>query len=157
MKRSNKGVTVLEFALILPCLFLFIFGIMEFGYLFFVQHTLEMATREGARLALVGGTVDDGGGHQLDRANSIAKIIRDKVKVAVRPSDVSISIYPLNADYGAPKDSLSTLDAGLAGGYMRVRTRYTHRFMTPVLGNLIQTIQGQLVLQAQATYRNEMF
>jgi len=156
MKKQSKGVTVLEFALVLPLLFLLVFGIMEFGYLFFVQHTLEMATREGARLALVGGTITEGG-NQLNRVASVVATIRAKASIAVPPGDVEISIYPVFPDssYSDPVGWQTTQNAGLSGSYMRVRTRYTHHFMTPVLGNFFTA--GNMVVQAQATYRNELF
>ncbi len=51
----------MEFALTLPIFIILVIGIIEFGWYFFVQHTLQYATREGMRLALVGRTLTDGG------------------------------------------------------------------------------------------------
>ena len=48
----------MEFALTLPVFFILVIGIIEFGWYFFVQHTLQYATREGMRLALVGRTLN---------------------------------------------------------------------------------------------------
>jgi len=47
--RDERGASALEFALIAPAFFLFIFGIIEFGLLFWtqigLQHGAEMAAR----------------------------------------------------------------------------------------------------------------
>lgn len=44
---------IVEFAVLLPILLTIVFGIIEFGYMFFVRQTLINAAREGARLAVV--------------------------------------------------------------------------------------------------------
>jgi hypothetical protein len=38
---------------------------------------------------------------------------------------------------------------------MRVRTRYTYSFLTPLIGAFFTG--GASIIQAEATYRNEMF
>ena len=79
-------------------------GIVDFGRYFFVQHTLQYATREGTRLALVGGTLTDSSGNPLSRQQSIVQMIKDNVSMAVNPNDVNIYVYPLNADYSDPSN-----------------------------------------------------
>lgn len=50
IERSRKrGAEVLEMALMMPILLLLIFGMIEFGYFFYLQHNLQAAAREGAR------------------------------------------------------------------------------------------------------------
>ena len=61
--KGCRGATLVEFAMVLPVFVLLLFGIIEFGRYFFVQHTLQFATREGTRLALVGGTLADANGN----------------------------------------------------------------------------------------------
>jgi len=54
MKLDNdKGAALVELAIILPLLFLIVFGICEFGWAMYVKNTLGNAAREGARLAAV--------------------------------------------------------------------------------------------------------
>ena len=55
VKRSNRGNSVIEFALILPILLMVLFGITEFGRAFMTSNVLYTACREGARLAVVTG------------------------------------------------------------------------------------------------------
>jgi Flp pilus assembly protein TadG len=49
--RSESGASMVEFAIILPILFLFLFGIIDFGRALFQYNNLTNAAREGARFA----------------------------------------------------------------------------------------------------------
>ena len=57
--RNENGAAAVEFALIASILFLFVFGIIEFGRLFSELEVLNSAAREGARVAAVRGTADE--------------------------------------------------------------------------------------------------
>ncbi len=69
MKRRNgkklvgwvrRGTAVVELAVVSPLMFAMLFGIIEFGWLFTVQHTMVNASREGARLGVLrGATVEE--------------------------------------------------------------------------------------------------
>lgn len=54
-KKRSRGQSLVEFALIAPIFFLIIFGILEGGRLVWTYHTLNNATREGLRYAMVRG------------------------------------------------------------------------------------------------------
>ena len=149
-KVHQKGTTALEFALVLPVFLTLVLGVVDFGMYFFVQHTVQYATREGARFALVGKSIGE-----LDRESSIVEIIKDNASLAVDPNGLSISIFPLTDSYGDPDNSQDMQDAGNPGAIMRVRTKYTHDFLTPVIGAFFSN--GNIVVQAEATYKNEHF
>lgn len=51
--RGDRGVALVEFAIIAPLLFLLIFGIMEFGWTFYQLNDVRQGAREAARLAAV--------------------------------------------------------------------------------------------------------
>ena len=56
MKKNNRrGAVVVEFALMLPLLFLFLFGCYEICRANIVMHTCESAAYEGARAGIVPG------------------------------------------------------------------------------------------------------
>ena len=57
--RSNRGQTMVEFALVLPVLCLVIFGIIQCGVLYNNYITLTDATRVGARKAAVSRQTTD--------------------------------------------------------------------------------------------------
>ncbi len=46
--RFRRGNAVLEMALVLPILLLLAFGMVEFGYFFYVKNNLQGAAREGS-------------------------------------------------------------------------------------------------------------
>lgn len=52
--RDERGAAVVEFALVLPLLILFTFGIIEFGRAYSAKIELTAAVREGARAAALG-------------------------------------------------------------------------------------------------------
>jgi Flp pilus assembly protein TadG len=49
----EDGVVALEFVILFPLFMLILVGILEFGHLFYVRHTLTNASREGARAAVM--------------------------------------------------------------------------------------------------------
>ncbi len=51
----RRGNAVLDMALVMPVLLYLAFGTVEFGYYFYVKHTMQGAAREGARAAIVSG------------------------------------------------------------------------------------------------------
>jgi Flp pilus assembly protein TadG len=153
--RNSRGAAITELALVLPMFLILLFSIVDFGIYSFAQHTLQFATREGVRLALVGRTLTDPSGSQMTRVASIIKTIDDCATVAVDPTQLQISVYPVNPDYTDPTDWQSTQDAGGPGSYMRVRTRYQYKFITPLIAVLFPG--GKIQITAQSTYRNERF
>lgn len=50
---DSDGAAMVEFAIIAPLLFALIFGIIDFGRVFFLYNNLTNAAREGARLGAV--------------------------------------------------------------------------------------------------------
>ncbi len=60
--KSERGATLIEFAIVVSLLFLLIFGIIEFGWILFSYITLTAAVREGVRMVVVSehtGETDD--------------------------------------------------------------------------------------------------
>ena len=55
MRRRRRGQALVEFALVAPWFFLILFGIIEAGRFMLYYETLNNATREGARYAIVNG------------------------------------------------------------------------------------------------------
>ncbi len=151
--RMERGGTMVEFALTLPVFIILVVGIIEFGWCFFVQHTLQYATREGMRLALVGRTLTDASGNVMNPLASIIYTIRQEASLAVNPDSVLISIYPVGNNFSDPTNWENTQTAGNRGDYMRVRTRVVHTFFTPLIGAFFPG--GQMTIQAEGTYRNE--
>lgn len=54
-RRASRAQALAEFALVVPWFFILFFGIIEAGRFIFYYETLNHATREGARYAIVNG------------------------------------------------------------------------------------------------------
>ena len=52
-----RGAAVVELAVVLPLLLTLVFGIIEFGWIFMVRETLVNASREGCRVAVLQGSI----------------------------------------------------------------------------------------------------
>ena len=162
--RTDRGASAVEFALTLPVFIILFIGIIEFGWYFFVQHTIQYATREGMRLALVGRTLPGPGGNPMTREASIIQTIRNNAALAVNPARVTVYIYPVTSasayqdpanwqDYGSEEGNPN---AGGTDDYRRVRSTYDHRFFTPLIGSFFGS-GNTVTIRAEGTYRNERF
>ena len=58
--ESERGSVAVEFALLVPVLFLILFGIINFGVLMYNQAVITNAAREGARWAAIHTTATSG-------------------------------------------------------------------------------------------------
>lgn len=50
---KSRAAAIVEFAVLAPVLITILFGILEYGYMFFVRQTLVNAAREGCRMAVL--------------------------------------------------------------------------------------------------------
>ena len=56
LRRHRRGASIVEFAVVAPIFFLFVFGMIEFGRMLMVQQLITNAAREGARVAILPGS-----------------------------------------------------------------------------------------------------
>ena len=85
--RDQRGVASLEFALVLPLLVLLVFGIMEYGWIFFRMHELSSTVRDAARVAVRPDTTDLG--------------VRQRARSMMDAYGMGDSGYTLNIDPGS--------------------------------------------------------
>src|SRR5207237_1129384 len=57
-RRRHAGGALLEMVLVLPVLLMVSFGIVDYGYFFFVKSTVQSAAQAGARAAIASGAID---------------------------------------------------------------------------------------------------
>jgi hypothetical protein len=125
--KSNRGQTMIEFALIIVLLFILIMGIMEFGIILYDKAILTDACREGARAGVV------------FRADSNTFAYNPLTEAEIR---TVIDNYVQNRllTFGEPFDPATDVIINLdptRGGELDVRVNFTYRFLSlPYLGNM---------------------
>lgn len=95
-RRDERGAAVVEFALVLPVLVLFIFGIIEFGRAYSARIELTAAVREGARAVALGANSADA---QNATKNGAPGLDRDRITVT--PNSCTATPAPANASVSA--------------------------------------------------------
>lgn len=95
-RRREDGATVLEFGLVAPVMFLLVFGLIQYGYLFWSLTTASATAREAARQMIVG--------HDWD-----ACVLPRAVEHAENPA---VGDAPVQASYRLTDDAGATLSRG---------------------------------------------
>ena len=150
-RDGERGQTLVEFALILPVFILLLFGLFDLGRAVYAFNTISNASREGVRLAIVDQDCTFIRNQAAQRA----------VSLGVTASDVSVWVWdPSAANAGnfsaasaathrAPcGDATGTAECPqsttaaeiLLGCVIEVTVRYSYTAATPLIGNLVGTI-----------------
>jgi Flp pilus assembly protein TadG len=58
-RRAERGQGLVEFAIVIPVIALFMFGLLDLGRAVFTYNTVAQAARQAARMAIVDQTVDN--------------------------------------------------------------------------------------------------
>lgn len=127
---DQKGVAVVEFAIVLPLLLVIVFGIVEFGLLMYNKAIITNASREGARAGIVQGS---------------PRPIQSEIRAVV--TNYLNTVRPIT--FGGPGLATPTVaTANPSGGVqcsafgqdLIVGVKYTYRFL--VLPNVIALMNG---------------
>lgn len=94
--HSKRGSAAIEFAVILPIFLTLLFGMVEFGRVLSVQHVVNSAAREGARVASLPGT---------DNA-TVTSAVETELTNAGLPLD-SITFNPPDITQADPNDPIT--------------------------------------------------
>jgi Flp pilus assembly protein TadG len=141
---SRSGQSLVEFALVAPLFFLLVFGITDFGRLFFTQETLQFALREAGRYAVTGQHMPDlVNGGNLSRVASIKAIAQQKA-IGIDVSNISISSGGVANFAGNPGDTVV------------VSLTTNLRLITPMIGRFFGPNQTY-TFTVQTVFRNEPF
>ncbi len=84
---NEQGSATLEFAIVLPMLLMFLFGIIEFGRVMSVRSVLNSSAREGARVAILPGATNSDVLAKINQELSHAGLSYDDFEFT--PSDLS--------------------------------------------------------------------
>ena len=130
LRRGQQGSTVLAFALVMPVLLVLILGLVEMGYIFSAQATVDKAAQVGARFAVTGQGSLDGNRLELilSKTHDVADTLSggEGVTVSVRSwDDINAQGEPREGDPGQPCD------------LVEVEVLYVYSPVTPVIGSLL--------------------
>lgn len=123
---EERAAAMVEFAIVAPLLFVLIFGIIDFGRVFFLYNNLTNAAREGARLGAV-----------LPLAGSVAQI---QTATKARINDAGANAATVNVTYP------------VENGVTNVRVQIANYPFTPVTFLVLST---SINLNVTAAFRNE--
>ena len=84
-RKNERGTSMAEFAVVATFFFMLIFGIIEFGRLFYTLNALTDAARRGARYAVI---------HQAEVATDGAAHVAKCVRNVAMYGETNISAYP---------------------------------------------------------------
>ena len=98
--RGDSGASAVEFALILPVLFLLVFGIVDYGLLFNNSLAQRQGIRESARQGVVRNFTTTGCTSGTDLANLVCKT--DKTVGAIAGTAYSKVVVPSGWAKGSP-------------------------------------------------------
>jgi Flp pilus assembly protein TadG len=167
LRRERSGSAAVEFAVIAPVLFLFLFGTIETGVIYFAGTTLQNATDDAARLVRTGQasgfTVSQFKTQVCSEMTGFisASTCSASLQVDVRQySSFSTSSYPTvtNANGSLNAGNMSYPGALAPCQVVLVRTFYPWSIMTPLMQPLLQNMpNGQYLLSAAAAFRSEPY
>jgi Flp pilus assembly protein TadG len=139
MIKCQKGAAAVEFAIVAPLLFIILFGIIEFGLLFFDKAIITNASREGARYGILFNPTRPNAGEIQTRvltytANHLISF------GAGDPPTVDVTWSP----DGPPGDS---------GDALTVKVTYQYDFL--ILPNFINSLSNVSTINAVTVMRLE--
>ncbi len=112
-RNRTRGQALIEFALLAPFIFIFLFAIVDFGLAINNRVVVTNAAREAARYGATGATVAD---IQQAAVNHTDGLVTD-------PSSVEVKFYDTNGDGKL-----------LPGDSVAVKIPYTYDLVTPLGG-----------------------
>lgn len=99
-KRSRRGATTVEFAIVVPVFFLLLTAAFEFSRLNVIRHTADNAAYEAARTAMVPGAT---AAEAIAKANSIMAVVGARgARVTVTPSTLGPEVDTINVKIDVP-------------------------------------------------------
>lgn len=108
--KNQKGQAIVEFALVVPLLLIFIMAIIEFGFMFNAYLTISSASREAARVGAVGAS------------NTEVELMVINVASHLESSEIDVTITPSSRN---------------RGDMLRVTVEYDYQLITPIISNML--------------------
>lgn len=167
-RRSRRGSTAVEFALVAPVFFALLFAIIETALVFLAGQVLETVTQDSARMVMTGQAQTAGydqahfKSQVVCPAGSLANVLFDCVNgiyvdVQSYPAFASVAI---NSQIDATNTFINNMQysPGGPGDIVVVRLFYQWPLFVTGLGYNIANLSGsKRLLSATAAFRNEPY
>lgn len=150
--RRQDGVSALEMALVMPVFLLLLFGVIQIGLLMLTQSTLDIATRNAARL-IETGQVQNGAGVATFQASLCTVFSGGLFDCANLRWTVSSAATFTALSASATSPSSSSFNPGVAGSRVVVQVFYTQSLMLPLVADLLNSGNG-VVLSSTVAMQN---
>jgi Flp pilus assembly protein TadG len=166
--RSRSGSAAIEFAILAPILFYFLFGMIETGFIFFLDTTLQNATDDAGRLVRTGQAQ----GQNMSQTQFVAQICGEMTGILSLAKcegslQVDMRAYSNFSNIGYQSDTNANgslninnmqYQTGTACNVVIVRAYYPWSIMTPLMQPLLSNMpNGQFLLTAASAFRNEPY
>ena len=129
LRRTRQlGQSLAEFAIVVPIFLIVVFGVVDFSLGLRAWLTITNASREGARVLVLGQTC----ARVTNQTKTVAASLNPPVTVTITPSTCT----------------------GVTGDAMSVTVTYTYKSVTP-LGHFAQLLTGPITMSSTSTMRHE--
>ena len=143
--RARSGNSMVEFALVSPLFFLLVFGVLDYGRLFYIQETLQYAMRQAGRYAVTGQNM---GG---TRGAAITQVAENAAAGLINSGNInSVLITSVNSS-----GNTQTNNAGSSGQEMTITMVSNLKLITPGIAAFFPN--GTYTFTNSVTFRNEPF
>lgn len=150
--RNQRGNAVVEFALVAVIFFTLLTTVMEFGYMFWSNLTMQHAVREGARYSITGRTDLDPAPTKT-RYGAVMQRIRDTSVGQFERLNPQVRVHVVLSD--GTYQQLVGQTFGNPGQIVVISLDCTHDIIMPFVRPFFAN--GQYQFTVRATMRNEMF
>jgi len=167
-ENANSGVTALEFAIIAPIFFMFLFGIIETGAIFWGESTLFYATADTARMVRTGQITGTGVTASAIKTQ-ICSRVAGVITTANCTANLQVDLRSYGSFGGSGTPSVTNANGTLNAGAMTVqnttacqtvllRAYYPWTIMAPIMKPLLQTMPGGIhLMYSAAAFRTEPY
>lgn len=133
MRREvERGASLVEFALILPLLCLFLFGIIQWGIAFDKKQSINSAAREGARTAAI----------PTKTVNDIDAVVQSSFQTVTNNGPVTTEVW-LISNPAVKFTALQKPCEGAPGNTVVVRAIAQHTITIPFFGTVNKALEGE--------------
>ena len=110
--KNEKGQSLVEFVLVIPLLLIILMAIIEFGFMFNSYIVISNASREGARLASLGGSDVE---------------VEERVELVASSLDISLlSVTITPNEWNRDR-----------GDMVNVSVEYDYQMLSPIISNIL--------------------